>query len=164
MVSACLIGSFCFEVVAKVRMEFKLEEFVANLSIERLEKCKKADLILIDSSFDVHVPPNVKKKKLQELLYENLGKRGLISEPAPVVGVELGDLAGIHAPLPIPQSQTGMTAEDLRLILRIRGDGGETPGVGGGSHAPESKGSGVRARSCCSCQSFIHVDIHAQSP
>lgn len=98
-------------------MEF--EQFVANPTAEMFGKCKKVDLILVASSFDVHVPLSV-KKELQSLLHEKLSERGLIGEPAPTVGVELDDLPGIPAPLPTSQSQPGMTAEELRLTLRIK--------------------------------------------
>lgn len=101
-------------------MEFKLEEFVANPTANMLDKCRKANLILIVSSLDVHVPPSVKKKELQNLLHEKLSERGLIGEPDPTVGVELGDLPSIPALLPTSQSQTGMTAEEMRLTLRIK--------------------------------------------
>ncbi|XP_078030948.1 uncharacterized protein LOC144466898 [Epinephelus lanceolatus] len=63
---------------------------------------------------------SAQRKRSYRISSEKLSERGLIGEPAPTGGVELGDLAGIPAPLPTLQSQTGMSAEELRLTLRIK--------------------------------------------
>uniref|UniRef100_A0A671VWW5 Gypsy retrotransposon integrase-like protein 1 n=1 Tax=Sparus aurata TaxID=8175 RepID=A0A671VWW5_SPAAU len=101
-------------------MEFKLEEFTLSPSIDTLKKCKKADLIVIAESFDVVVPVNITKQGLMELLIDKLTEKGLFKEPAPAVGAELGVLAGTPAPLHALPTQTGMSAEELKLTLCIR--------------------------------------------
>uniref|UniRef100_A0A671U619 SCAN box domain-containing protein n=1 Tax=Sparus aurata TaxID=8175 RepID=A0A671U619_SPAAU len=101
-------------------MEFKLEEFTLGPSIDTLKKCKKADLVVIAESFDVDVPVNINKQGLMELLIDKLTEKGLFKEPAPAVEAELGALAGTPAPLQALPTQTGMSAEELKLTLRIR--------------------------------------------
>ncbi|CAI5637482.1 unnamed protein product [Oreochromis niloticus] len=86
----------------------------------KLERCKKDDLVLIANFFDVPVPLNVKKKELKELLCVKLHERGLFGEPAPAEGVEAGAVAGIPAPLKDLPPQTGPSAEELQLTLRIK--------------------------------------------
>ena len=76
--------------------------------------------ILMQSFFEVAVPGKFKKRELKELLLEELTERGLLEEPAPVVGAEQGVLAGTPAPLHALPIQTGMSAEELSLTLRIR--------------------------------------------
>ena len=99
-------------------MEFKLEEFVANPTVEVLRKCKRAELGLSANSWDVHVSSSTKKEELYELLFAKLSERGWMGEPTPTVWVERSNLACVPAPL--PTSPTGMNAEDLRLTLRIK--------------------------------------------
>lgn len=99
-------------------MEFKLEEFVSNPTIAKFDKCTKSDLILIASAFDVVVPLNIKKQELKELLHKKLSERGFF-EPAPE-GAELGAVSGIPTPLHTLPVQPAMTAEELRITLRIK--------------------------------------------
>ncbi|CAI5657199.1 unnamed protein product [Oreochromis niloticus] len=87
---------------------------------EKLDRCKKDDLILIANFFDVTVPLNAKKKELKELLCIKLHERGLFDEPGPAEGVELGAVAGIPAPLKNLPPQPGPSAEELQLTLRIK--------------------------------------------
>ncbi|XP_076745575.1 uncharacterized protein LOC112435382 [Maylandia zebra] len=101
-------------------MEFKLEDFTLSPSAEKLDRCKKADLLLVAEFFDVTVPLTAKKKELRELLCVQLTDRGLFGEPGPAGGVELGAVAGVSAPLknlPFPPSPS---VEELRLTLRIK--------------------------------------------
>ena len=101
-------------------MEFKLEELTLSPSIETLKTCRKIDLIEIAEFFEVLVPVAIKKQELMVLLVEKLTERGLFEEPAPVLGAEPGLLAGTPAPLHALPTQTGMSAEELKLTLRIR--------------------------------------------
>ncbi|KAL3968224.1 ATP-binding cassette, subfamily A (ABC1), member 1 [Sarotherodon galilaeus] len=101
-------------------MEFKLEDFTLSPTEEKLDRCKKDDLILIANFFDVTVPLNAKKKELKELLCVKLLERGLFGEPAPAEGVEPGAVAGIPAPLKKLPPQTGPSAEELQLTLCIK--------------------------------------------
>ncbi|CAI5678555.1 unnamed protein product [Oreochromis niloticus] len=101
-------------------MEFKLEDFTLGPTEEKLDRCKKDDLILIANFFDVTVPLNAKKKELKELLCIKLHERGLFGEPGPAEGVELGAVAGIPAPLKNLPPQPGLSAEELQLTLRIK--------------------------------------------
>lgn len=43
-------------------MEFKLEDFTNEPTVEKLDKCIKADLVLIANLFDVQEPINAKKR------------------------------------------------------------------------------------------------------
>ncbi|XP_039460221.1 uncharacterized protein LOC120435199 [Oreochromis aureus] len=101
-------------------MEFKLEDFTLGPTEEKLDRCKKDDLILIANFFDVTVPLNAKKKELKELLCIELHERGLFGKPGPTEGVELGAVAGIPAPLKNLPPQPGPSAEELQLTLRIK--------------------------------------------
>ncbi|XP_039906424.1 uncharacterized protein LOC120745531 [Simochromis diagramma] len=101
-------------------MEFKLEDFTLGPTEEKLDRCKKDDLILIANFFDVTVPLNAKKKELKELLCIKLNERGLFGEPGPAEGIELGAVAGIPAPLKNLPSQPSPSAEELQLTLRIK--------------------------------------------
>lgn len=83
----------------------------------KLERCRKADLVLTANFFDVHVPLNVKKQELKELVFKGLSERVLFGEPAPEVGAE-GE-AGVPTPLHDFPVQN-MNAEELKLTLRIR--------------------------------------------
>ncbi|KAL4005472.1 hypothetical protein ACER0C_005185 [Sarotherodon galilaeus] len=94
-------------------MEFKLEDFTLSPTEEKLDRCKRDDLILIANFFDVTVPLNAKKKELKELLCVKLHERGLF-------GVEAGAVAGIPAPLKNLPPQTGPSGEELQLTLRIK--------------------------------------------
>ena len=75
---------------------------------------------MIAESFDVGVPVYINKQGLVELLVDKLTEKGLFKEPAPAVGAELGVLAGTPTPLHALPTQTGMSAEELKLTLRIR--------------------------------------------
>ncbi|KAK2849596.1 hypothetical protein Q5P01_009430 [Channa striata] len=101
-------------------MEFKLEDFTTNPSRDKLERCRKADLLLIADCFDLRVPLHAKKEELKQLLMEKLLERGFFPKPAPTVEFELGDFAGVPAPLQDLPLHSGMTMEDLKLTLRIR--------------------------------------------
>ncbi|KAK2845089.1 hypothetical protein Q5P01_011748 [Channa striata] len=101
-------------------MEFKLEDSTTNPRRDKLERCRKADLLLIADFFDVHVPLHAKKEELKQLLMATLMERGFFPKPAPTVEFELGDFAGAPAPLQDLPLHSGMTTEDLKLTLRIR--------------------------------------------
>lgn len=53
-------------------MEFKLEDFTISPTEDKLNRCKKDDLILIANFFDVPVPLDVKRKELKELVCAKL--------------------------------------------------------------------------------------------
>lgn len=100
-------------------MEFNLEDFVTNPTIDKLLKCKKDELILIANSFDVQVSPSAKKGELRELLCQTLQERGAFKLDHTGV-LEPGDLSGIPTPFHDLPSRAGMTAEELTLTLRIK--------------------------------------------
>lgn len=100
-------------------MEFDLEDFVTNPTIDKLFKCKKAELIVIANSFDVQVPPSAKKGELRELLCQTLQERAAFKlDPTGVV--ELGDMTSIPTPSHDLPVRTGMTEEELALTLCIK--------------------------------------------
>lgn len=101
-------------------MEFDFNDFVLNPTEGKLGKCKKADLLLIASCFNVEVPVGLKKQGLLDLLLGELGRRKLFRKPpspkpAPAEGVEreAGHRTALHL-------STAMTADELTLTLRIQ--------------------------------------------
>lgn len=100
-------------------MEFKVDGFAANPTVEKLERCKKYYLNLIANYFDVLMPVNAKNQELKGLLWDKLSERGLFGEPAPAEEAEPGAMASIPAPLHTLPVQADMTTEELKLILRI---------------------------------------------
>lgn len=123
-------------------MEFSLDEFVISPSLVKLEKCKKADLLIVASCYNVHVPYSIRKAELKQLLWSKLVEQGVLPRPAgdgtdtAAAGDAAGDaleadvkaaeVAAMLAPGVEPGPVTdslmggGMTTEDLRIALQIK--------------------------------------------
>ncbi|CAI5660147.1 unnamed protein product [Oreochromis niloticus] len=117
-------------------MDFSLEDFVEAPSWDKLDKCKKADLLIVANSYDVEVSYSARKAELKETLAEKLVEKGVLlprgadAESKPVKG-EDGTASGADASTVdasaadteadwISESSEGTSTEDLRLTLRIR--------------------------------------------
>ena len=107
-------------------MEFDLDGFVRQPTLEQLNKCRKVDLMLIASGYDVQVPPGIRKEELRQLLVEKLWEKGVLSVSASAESAGKGDVE-IREPVPPvtpvhsdPPFTPGLSAEELRLTLRIR--------------------------------------------
>ncbi|KAG7510018.1 hypothetical protein JOB18_011250 [Solea senegalensis] len=115
------------------------DEFVISPSLAKLEKCKKADLLIVASCYNVHVPYSIGKAELKQLLWSKLVEQGVLPRPAgdatdAVAGDAAGDaleadvkaaeVAAMLAPGVEPGPVTdslmggGMTTEDLRIALQ----------------------------------------------
>ncbi|KAG7471602.1 hypothetical protein JOB18_022732 [Solea senegalensis] len=122
-------------------MEFSLDEFVISPSLAKLEKCKKADLLIVASCYNVHVPYSIRKAELKQLLWSKLVEQGVLPRPAgDATDAAAGDAAGdaleadVKAaevaamltpgvePGPVTDSLMGggMTTEDLHIALQIK--------------------------------------------
>ena len=113
-------------------MEFSLDGFVASPSWEGLDKCKKADLLIVANCYDVQVSYSARKAELKRILCEELVERGVLPKlsgdtaaEAPVAEVRAAEAAGMRAASVEPGLVTGsfvekMTTEDLRLALQIK--------------------------------------------
>ncbi|KAK0144398.1 hypothetical protein N1851_017218 [Merluccius polli] len=95
-------------------------------TLEQLNKCRKVDLMLIASGYDVQVPPGIRKEELRLLLLEKLWEKGVLSVSASAESEGKED-AEIREPVPPvtpvrsdPPFMPGSSAEELRLTLRIR--------------------------------------------
>ncbi|KAK0136914.1 hypothetical protein N1851_026936 [Merluccius polli] len=123
-------------------MEFALDDFVTSPSWARIEKCKKADLLIVANCYDVQVPYNARKPELKQLLCAKLVEQGVLPKPAvkaadaaaavdtagdaPVADVKVAEVATMLAagvepgPVTDPLVGGGMTTEDLRIALQIK--------------------------------------------
>ncbi|KAF3706922.1 hypothetical protein EXN66_Car000093 [Channa argus] len=130
-------------------MEFNMDEFTINPTIEKLQRCTKADLFLIASFFDVPVPLNARKAEVRAILSEKLVEEGVVTMPKPKQKVMTPERlqAGMEAMAAISQSafsspvggeakaptrppavcvdplsllQAGVDKEELKLALRLK--------------------------------------------
>ncbi|CAJ1076939.1 uncharacterized protein LOC118558122 [Xyrichtys novacula] len=119
-------------------MDFSLDDFMASPSVAKIEKCKKADLLIVANFFNVKVPYNVNKAELKQLLCAQLVEQGVLPKPA-LDAVAAGDVASVApgaevkaagaagtlaagaelGPVTDPLMGT-MTTEDLRIALQIK--------------------------------------------
>ncbi|XP_013856586.1 uncharacterized protein LOC106512535, partial [Austrofundulus limnaeus] len=116
-----------------MKMEFSLDDFVLSPTLDKLEKCKKADLLIVANHFGVEVSYSARKADLKQTLCDQLVEKGVLSPAAAVktaVDVALGldvtaaEVVGASisdaGPDPVSDPHKGMTTEDLRLTLRIK--------------------------------------------
>lgn len=84
-------------------MEFDLDKFAGNPTLQQLNKCKKIDLMLITNLFNVQTPLVVRKEELRRLIAKALGERGLLADAAGIADVEP------LAPVPTPSTSPAVT-------------------------------------------------------
>lgn len=119
-------------------MEFDLDEFVTRPSLNKIDKYKKAELLIIAKVFNVQVPYNTNKAELKRLLCTQLMEKGILPQPAAkaIVGDTAGDapvpemkaaevvctLADVVECQPVtsPLLGAGMTTENLCLTLQMK--------------------------------------------
>lgn len=107
-------------------MEFQLDEFTINPSVEKLDRCRKADLLLIANFYDIRVPYNGRKEEWKQVLIEELVVRGVLS-PMPGAKGEMGQGAAelVTASPEVlsvsmdPAVSPSMSKDELSLVLRI---------------------------------------------
>uniref|UniRef100_A0A3P9C6A9 Gypsy retrotransposon integrase-like protein 1 n=1 Tax=Maylandia zebra TaxID=106582 RepID=A0A3P9C6A9_9CICH len=137
-----------FSFFALLVMSFDMDDFAQRPSIEKLERCTKADLLVVANLFRVDVPLNAKKAEIKHCLVERLVDRGVFGgqKTSPsgsgsletAVGAEAAGAvpkpskgrmpSGAEAPVAIqspvfdPAGQVGggLVTEDLRLALRLK--------------------------------------------
>ena len=117
-------------------MEFSLDEFVVSRSFAKLEKCRKADLLIVANCYNVQVQYSARKAELKQLLCAELVEQGVLpkgadaaagdtASDAPMAEVKVAEAAGMFAagvelgPVTDPLMGT-MTKEDLRIALQIK--------------------------------------------
>ncbi|CAI5671287.1 unnamed protein product [Oreochromis niloticus] len=129
-------------------MSFDMDDFAQQPSIEKLEWCTKADLLLVANLFNVDVPLNSKKAEIKQCLVDKLVDRGVFGRMKTLpsgsgslgmaVGLEAAGAvpkpskgrmtSGAEAPVtvqspkfdPTGQAAAGLMTEDLRLALRLK--------------------------------------------
>ncbi|XP_039863188.1 uncharacterized protein LOC120718658 [Simochromis diagramma] len=117
-------------------MEFSLDDFVEAPSWVKIDKCKKADLLIVANSYDVEVSYSARKAELKETLAEKLVEKGVLlprgddAESKPVTGADgtaseaAANAVDESAAGPdadrVSESSEGTSTEDLRLTLRIK--------------------------------------------
>uniref|UniRef100_A0A669E575 SCAN box domain-containing protein n=1 Tax=Oreochromis niloticus TaxID=8128 RepID=A0A669E575_ORENI len=82
-----LFGSFLVVGVVGVCviMEFSLDDFVTSPSWDKIVGCKKADLLIIASFYDVQVSYGARKAEVKDALCAGLVERGILSAPKAAV-------------------------------------------------------------------------------
>ncbi|KAL7385836.1 hypothetical protein ABVT39_001013 [Epinephelus coioides] len=90
-----------------------MDEFAQNPTMDKLERCTKADLFLIASFFDVSIPLNARKVEIKSCLSQRLVEKGVIKvaklQSVPVSGglnVEVGAAAATATQAPSGQDKT----------------------------------------------------------
>ena len=118
-------------------MEFSLDDFVDSPSLAKIEKCKKADLLIVANYYKVQVQDSAKKAELKQLLCAELVEQGVLPKPdavaaaddtasdAPMAEVKVAEAAGMLAAGVALEPATdplmgNMTTEDLRIALQIK--------------------------------------------
>ncbi len=129
-------------------MAFDMDESAQNPTLDKLDRCTKADLLLIANFFDISVPLNARKAEIKICLSEQLVERGIVEKAKPQTGSAPEGLyeevetaaatatqalsgqvkSGAEAPAvaqvsgtdPIALIQAGVDTEDLRLALHLR--------------------------------------------
>lgn len=123
-----------------------LDEFAQYPTIEKLNRCTKADLLLISNVFNVSLPLHAKKAEMKAQLTKSLVEGGFIKsdpkhisaleeKPQPVeaeadtatpilsglvdVGAEAATPAQVSTD-PVALLQAGLDTEDLKLALRMK--------------------------------------------
>uniref|UniRef100_A0A8P4KNJ7 Gypsy retrotransposon integrase-like protein 1 n=1 Tax=Dicentrarchus labrax TaxID=13489 RepID=A0A8P4KNJ7_DICLA len=129
-------------------MDFKIDEFAQNPTLEKLDRCTKAQLGLIATFFGISVLLNARKAEIKIRLSEQLVESGIVTQTKPErvhapevleeeVGAEAATAtqtfggqvsAGAEAPV-VTQAysmdlvallQAGVDTEDLKLALRMK--------------------------------------------
>ena len=117
-------------------MEFSLDEFVVSPAFAKLEKCRKADLLIVANCYNVQVQYSARKAELKQLICAELVEQGVLpkaadaaagdtASDAPMAEVKVAEAAGMFAagvelgPVTDPLMGT-MTTEDLRIALQIK--------------------------------------------
>ena len=59
-------------------MEFSLDEFVVSPSFAKLEKCRKADLLIVANCYNVQVQYSARKAELKQLIGAELVEQGVL--------------------------------------------------------------------------------------
>lgn len=130
------------------KIEFDLLDFAKSPALEKLERCTKADLLLIAGFFDVSVPLNARKAEIKYLLATQLAQKGVLTRarsesgrvdeesdveegaesatatPGPSGLVEVGAEAATTTQTltgdPVGLVQSGVDPESLKLALRLK--------------------------------------------
>lgn len=137
-----------FFFVALFMMTFDMDDFAQQPSVEKLERCRKADLLVVANLFNVDVPLHSKKAEIKQCFIEKLVDRGVFGrlKTSPrgsgsletAVGAEAAGAipkpskvrttSEAEAPVavqspkldPIGHVAAGLVTEDLKLALRLK--------------------------------------------
>lgn len=125
--SLCLVGSFVICVWGS--MDFVLDDFVINPTWDKINSCKKADLLTVANCYNVKVSYQARKAELRKELCDKLVEKGVLplaeegknkEEEAGTVEEASGGTVSSGEPEVVFPAAAGMSAENLRLILQIK--------------------------------------------
>lgn len=122
-----------------------MDDFAQQPTLEKLDRCTKADLLLVAGLFDIVVPLNARKAEIKTILSEKLVEKGVIVTAKPETGsaaespdgavgaeaatatqassgqgkaeTEVPALASASSADPLALLQAGVAAGDLKLAL-----------------------------------------------
>ncbi|XP_026021701.1 uncharacterized protein LOC113021315 isoform X2 [Astatotilapia calliptera] len=98
-------------------MEFSLDDFVTSPSWDKIVKCRKADLLIIASCYDIQVSYGDRKVEVRDALCAELVERGIL--PAPKAAVEQPDGGGVKV---APEAEPGPDAKGPVNVLPAEAD------------------------------------------
>lgn len=73
-------------------MTFKIDQFTLNCTFGKLDRCTKADLLLVVNLLNNTVPLNARKVEIKRCFSEKWVKRGILPQVKPKTASE-----GLHA-------------------------------------------------------------------
>lgn len=73
-------------------MEFSLDDFALSPSLDKLDKCEKADLFIVANYYKIEVSYSAQKADLKRTLCEQLVENGGLSAAAVKKAAETSDM------------------------------------------------------------------------
>ncbi|CAI5692091.1 unnamed protein product [Oreochromis niloticus] len=117
----CRVVFFFFALLV---MSFDMDDFAQQPSIEKLERCTKADLLLVANLFNVDVPLNSKKAEIKQCLVDKLVDRGVFGRMKTLPGGSgsLETAVGAKAAGAIPKPSKGrmMSGAEAPVAVQYR--------------------------------------------
>lgn len=104
-------------------MTFDVDGFAQRPTMDTLQWCTKADLLLVANLFNVSVPLNAQKAEIKQCLAEQLVEKGITAKVKPRLVDASENLVvdvGAEAAATIPQAVSGWMTLGRRLLLPFR--------------------------------------------
>ncbi|CAI5678278.1 unnamed protein product [Oreochromis niloticus] len=103
-------------------MTFDMDDFAQQPSIEKLERCTKADLLVVAHLFNVDVPLHSKKAEIKQCLIEKLVDRGVFGrlKTSPRGSGSLETAVGAEAAGAVPKPSKGRTTSEAEAPVAVQ--------------------------------------------